>query len=166
VNTINIYAFCNVHDVTWGTRDAGEKKDLGKTEVGSGTDDNVNTEISADDLDALYDAELQKFSTRAPEEGPATLSEKDKSDCGDANFRSYVVLAWMFCNAALVAIILRSGGLERLSVQKQQIQQGAASSVVKVYLLVVLWSVAGLSAFKFVGAMWYLIGRIVSISFS
>jgi hypothetical protein len=71
----------------------------------------------------------------------------------------------MFCNAALVAIILNSGGLERLSVKTQTVQEeGAASSIVKTYLLVVLWSVAGLSAFKFVGAMWYLIERIVSLS--
>jgi chitin synthase len=73
------------------------------------------------------------------------------------------VLAWMFCNGALVAIILKTGGIERLSVQ-QQVQEGDASNVVKVYLTVVLWSVAGLSSFKFVGAMWYLIKRIVSCS--
>ncbi len=82
----------------------------------------------------------------------------------DADFRSYVVLAWMFCNALLVAVILKSGGVQRLSVKKQEVEQGAASNTVRVYLMVVLWSVAGLSGFKFVGAMWYLIKRIVSIS--
>ena len=70
------------------------------------------------------------------------------------------MLAWMFCNGALVATILKTGGIERLSVQKQ-IQDGDSSNVVKVYLTVVLWSVAGLSSFKFIGAMWYLIKRIV-----
>ena len=69
----------------------------------------------------------------------------------------------MFCNGALVALILKTGGIERLSVQSQ-VDQGDASSVVKTYLTVVLWSVAGLSSFKFVGAMWYLIKRIVSNS--
>jgi hypothetical protein len=43
----------------------------------------------------------------------------------------------MFCNGALVAIILKTGGIERLSVQ-QQVQEG--------------------------DAMWYLIKRIVSCS--
>lgn len=69
----------------------------------------------------------------------------------------------MFCNAALVAVILKSGGIQRLSVQ-QELANGAASSVVKIYLTVVLWSVAGLSMFKFIGAMWYLIRRLVSIN--
>ena len=161
MNTINIYAFCNVHDVTWGTREAETKKNLGTTKIGTGSDANADTEISDHDLDALYDAELAKFTTRAPEEAPSVLTPKQKSEFYDASFRSYVVLAWMFCNGALVASILRTGGIERISVQKE-IQQGTASSVVKVYLTVVLWSVAGLSSFKFVGAMWYLIKRIVS----
>ena len=67
---------------------------------------------------------------------------------------------WMFCNAALVAIVLNTGGLNRLSVHKDS---GEDDRTVKIYLFVVLWSVAGLSAFKFVGAMWYRIFRIVSI---
>ena len=164
MNTINIYAFCHVHDVSWGTREAEPKKDLGSTKIGTGNEDNVDAEISFQDLDVLYDAESQKLNSRAPEEAEPAPSVKDKNDFYDANFRSYVVLAWMFCNAALVAVILRSGGIQRLSVQ-QQIQDGAASSVVKVYLTVVLWSVAGLSSFKFVGAMWYLIKRLVSVAF-
>lgn len=138
------------------------KKSLGVTKIGAGEEDNADTEISAHDLDALYDAELQKFTTRAPEEEAPPLTEKAKTAFQDASFRSWVVLAWMFCNGALVASILRTGGIERISVQKE-IQQGDASSVVKVYLTVVLWSVAGLSSFKFVGAMWYLVKRIVSI---
>jgi chitin synthase len=78
------------------------------------------------------------------------------------SFRSYVVLIWMFCNAALVAVVLKAGGLNRLSVQTQPSDQGDPTVTVQVYLQVVLWSVAALSAFKFVGAMWYLIIRIVS----
>lgn len=139
------------------------KKNLGTTKIGTGEEDNADTKVSAQDLDALYDAELQKFTTRAPEEEAPQLTEQAKTAFQDASFRSWVVLAWMFCNGALVALILRTGGIERISVQKE-IQQGDSSSVVKVYLTVVLWSVAGLSSFKFVGAMWYLTKRIVSIA--
>ncbi len=59
----------------------------------------------------------------------------------------------MFCNAALARLEVNpsTGGEDE-------------SAKVKTYLLVVLWSVAGLSAFKFVGAMWYKIHRIVSSS--
>ena len=34
---------------------------------------------------------------------------------------------------------------------------------VKIYMFVVLWSVAGLAAFRFLGAMWFLIVRMVSL---
>ncbi len=91
---------------------------------------------------------------------PKTENPADKELNYNKSFRSYVVLAWMFCNAALVAIVLKAGGLNRLSLTNAN---EAESTTVKYYLMVVLWSVAGLSAFKFVGAMWYKIHRIVSL---
>jgi chitin synthase len=111
------------------------------------------------DLDELYDTALQKFASEAVEEAKAP-DEKDVDEGYRKAFRTYVVLVWMFCNAALVAIVLNAGGLHRLELNPA-VQEGASVKV-KTYLLVVLWSVAGLSAFKFVGAMWYKIHRIVS----
>jgi chitin synthase len=69
----------------------------------------------------------------------------------------------MFCNAALVAVVLNAGGLARLEVAPAT-GNAESSATVKAYLLVVLWSVAGLSAFKFVGSMWYKVHRIVSMN--
>jgi hypothetical protein len=160
VNVINVYAFCNVHDVSWGTRDAEKPKDIGSTKIT--TDGNIDAEISSLDLDMEYSSALAKIAVPGPPEEDKPPSKKDADEAYYRNFRSYVVLAWMFCNAALVAIILSSGGLERLSVKKQTLEEGQTSGIVRTYLLVVLWSVAGLSAFKFVGASWYLVGRIVS----
>jgi chitin synthase len=108
----------------------------------------------------MYNASLAKIAIAAPPEEVKVPKKADVDEAYYRQFRSYVLLAWMFCNAALVAIILKSGGLERLSVQKETEADGASSGIVRVYLLVVLWSVAGLSGFKFVGAMWYLIHRI------
>ena len=162
-NVINVYAFCNTHDFTWGTKGDAKAEKLGEA---TGKDDgNVNVDISFEDsdLDALYDSELQKFSTVATEEKPTpSTSDEQKGLDYYKSIRSYVVLIWMFCNAALVAVVLKAGGLNRLSVQQQPSDQGDPSATVKVYLLVVLWSVACLSAFKFVGAMWYLIIGFVS----
>jgi chitin synthase len=95
----------------------------------------------------------------APKKDPKPASSEEDYY---KSFRSYVVLVWMFCNAALVAIVLRAGGLSRLSVQTQPSGGGDPSVNVNIYLQVILWSVAGLSAFKFVGAMWYRIIRFVS----
>jgi chitin synthase len=50
-----------------------------------------------------------------------------------------------------VAVVLSTAGLERVSTDETKKST--------IYLAVVLWSVAGLSAFKFLGAMWFLIVR-------
>jgi len=116
--------------------------------------------FSDTDLDTLYTTALEKFSTEVVEE-PKKENASDKELNYNKAFRSYVVLAWMFCNAALVALVLKAGGLQRLSVTTTTGTE-AESPTVKIYLMIVLWSVAGLSGFKFVGAMWYKIHRMVS----
>lgn len=156
-NVINVYAFCNTHDVTWGTKGDDKPDPLKKATVtGGGKPEEPGFNDS--DLDTLYDSALTKFSQEHVEE-PKNENAADKELNYNKAFRSYVVLAWMFCNAALVAIVLKAGGLNRLSLTTVN---EAESTTVKYYLMVVLWSVAGLSAFKFVGAMWYKIHRIVS----
>lgn len=51
------------------------------------------------------------------------------------------MLAWMFCNAVLIAVVLKSGGLSRLSVRKPENEERRKTQVVEIYLKVVLWSV-------------------------
>jgi chitin synthase len=101
------------------------------------------------DLNDLYDTELQKFSTIAVETKPAP-NGKEKEENYYKSIRSYVVLIWMFSNGALIAVVLKVGGLNRLSVQ-QTTDQGEPTTNVTVYLQVILWSVAALSAFNSLG---------------
>ncbi|KAF2682932.1 glycosyltransferase family 2 protein [Lentithecium fluviatile CBS 122367] len=157
INILNVYAFCNTHDITWGTKGDTKAEKLpsvntkadGKAEIQAPTDDA--------DLNTQYEAELQVFSSKYVEP-TKDVSPQDKQEDYYKGFRSGVVLFWMFCNLALTAAVLQSGGLE-VTVSTPEEEQAKEDQAAKIYLAVILWSVAGLSAFRFVGAMWYLVIR-------
>jgi len=105
------------------------------------------------DLNAQYEAELNKFATKAPKE-VRIVSDAEKHEDYYKGFRSIVVLIWIFCNFALAAVVLDAAGLETINVKDTSAQRAT------IYLAVVLWSVAGLSLFRFIGAMWFLVVRL------
>jgi chitin synthase len=153
INILNVYAFCNTHDITWGTKgdDKAEKLPSATLKPGGKVDVNIPTDDG--DLNAQYEAEMRKIVSKAPPEKRAHSASEIQEDYYKS-FRSRVVIFWLVCNFALVAVVLSTAGLERVS---SSADTGTSRSAI--YLAVVLWSVAGLSAFKFIGAMWFLIVR-------
>ena len=92
---------------------------------------------------------------------PPTVNKEEKQVDYYKGVRSGVVLVWIFCNFALAATILNSAGLERVTLKPGQDAQAEETRRSTIYLSIVLWSVAGLSAFRFLGATWFLIVRLV-----
>lgn len=113
------------------------------------------------DLNAQYEAEIAKFASKPPKE-ITVISDEDKQADYYKGFRSAVVLAWVFCNFALGAVVLSAAGLETFDEKSSSSEDSTQSERSMIYMRVVLWSVAALSMFKFVGAMWYLVVRMVS----
>jgi len=163
VNILNVYAFCNTPDITWGTKgdDKPTKLPTATVKPSGGIDVAIPTDDA--DLNTQYETELQVFSRRyeAPKKIP---TPQDKQEDYYKGFRSTVVLVWMFCNLALCAAVLNTSGFQNLYVAKAPTldangQDATATTRSEIYLAVVLWSVAGLAAFRFVGSFWFLILR-------
>ena len=140
IHALTIYAFCNTHDVTRDTEGHGNKSDA-----------IVEVDVPWADggLNMMYVAELKKFSTEPPRK-IHVVSEAEKQDYYYRKIRSIVVLLWIFCNFALVKLMLYAVGIDHIDVENSSGTQRSA-----IYMTVVLWSVAGSSLFRFVGAMWY-----------
>lgn len=127
----------------------------------------MNIPQDEDDLNAQYKAELDKFAQKPPKE-VMIISDEDKQADYYKGFRSSVVLAWVFCNFALGAVVLSAAGLDTFDdkSKRSSTEESTQTHRSMIYMKVVLWSVAGLSMFKFIGAMWYLVVRMVSLPLS
>lgn len=151
VNVLNVYAFCNTHDVSWGTKGDDKAEKLGGASTKDGA---VKVDLPDEsDLNAQYERELAVFHVKAVEEDTAPTPSQKQEDYY-SGVRSVIVLIWMLTNFGLVAAVLSTAGVDKLAEENDKKLRA------EIYLAVVLWSVAGLSAFKFIGAMWFLTVRL------
>lgn len=163
INVLNIYAFCNTHDITWGTKGDDKAEKLPSANVKPGGMVDVLIPQDEGDLNAQYEAELKRFATKAEKE-VQVLSVADKQEDYYKSFRSNVVTVWMLTNFILVAVVLNVAGFQRIIVDgSDQDPTAPQQQNSTIYLTVILWSVAGLSLFRFIGACWFLVVRLVSV---
>ncbi|ORY76991.1 glycosyltransferase family 2 protein [Protomyces lactucae-debilis] len=157
INILNVYAFCNTHDISWGTKgDTGIKTDLGVVNVKKdGSTVEIAVPTSDTDIDAAYMQAIKTLELKEAEKKNKRSAETKQEDYYKS-FRTRVVLAWILSNGALIGLVLGIGGVSQITAASQS----TASSGTSIYLGIIFWSVAGLSLFRFIGCVFYLVVRL------
>jgi len=138
INIFTVYSFCNIHDVSWGTK--GAEVTAGKL-VGTATKRHVGEEEAAR-LNEEQRQEAQKERKRLQE---AAQKAKDK----DAAFKFY--------RTKFVLFMMGSNWIYVTAVNKYCISTGNQSQYITVLAVVVI----GLLAIRFAGAILYQLERVL-----
>ncbi|KAG0241687.1 Chitin synthase, class 2 [Actinomortierella wolfii] len=159
VNILMVYAFCNTHDVSWGTKGDNKIEQLGGAEkVSKDGQDMVKVEkpTNPDDVNAVYLLNMQELAVR-PEAVKQKRDAKTKQEDYYKLFRTRLVLSWMFTNAMLIIALTTNWSEVFHGVKEEK----ASHTGFHPYLTTIFWSVAGLSAVRFFGSTLYLVLRLL-----
>jgi len=136
--TLQVYAFCNAHDVTWGTKgDNVISRDLGVAKTSKNGIVELDMPSEQLDIDSGYDEALRNLRDRVEVYKPPVSESQQQEDYYRA-VRTYVVITWVVCNAVLAMAISEAYSNTHIADN--------------FYLKFILWSVACLALFRAIGS--------------
>lgn len=139
--TLQVYAFCNTHDVTWGTKgDNAINTDLGTARIINGSVVELEMPSEQLDIDSGYDAALRNLRDRLEVPEPPVSESQMQEDYYRA-VRTYMVSIWMIANVVLAMAVSEIYGVD--------------SGGTNIYLAIILWSVAVLALIRVIGSTAY-----------
>ena len=106
----NVFAFCNIHDLSWGTKSDTtsdpKKKDLGSAD---GKKDGTLNMKTTRDLDDEYDFMAEALEKPPPSEPRDKREVNDRHDDYKKSLRTRVLMGWIMSNLLLIVVVLRLG---------------------------------------------------------
>ncbi|KAL8281055.1 hypothetical protein RQP46_006413 [Phenoliferia psychrophenolica] len=144
-NILNIYAFCNLHDVSYGSKSpliSGLDALPSATSKKDGKEATVEVQEKVqEDIDSTFKATVIRaiapFDEHEEVEAPS-MDDLNKT------FRTRFICAWLLMNAVLALAITRLG-----------------TNVQTRYFQTILWITFGLACVRMSGLLWYLVGESV-----
>ncbi|KAG5636726.1 hypothetical protein H0H81_007055 [Sphagnurus paluster] len=157
VNVLNVYAFCNLHDVSWGTK--GSDKNEALPSLKSRTTVDADAPVVEDTMNTQEDinAAFQETVTRAlTKDDSESGREKPTMDDENKTFRTRLVAAWMLSNAGLALAVENIHGwlnIEAQNITSRYIKRWLEEMATKrnMYFTVLLYCTFGLAFVRFIG---------------
>ncbi|CCM03651.1 uncharacterized protein FIBRA_05795 [Fibroporia radiculosa] len=162
VNILMMYAMCNLHDVTWGTKgDNGSAKDLGgakKVKDKNGKEVlEVELPSAREDVDQLWNASRYALSVKPTEEKEHRDAATKQAD-QDRNSRTNVVLAWVGTNMIMILVFTSN-----IFINWVEAHVSGTDGSFNPYLSFLFICLAGLSAIRFTCSTIYLLLRLIGL---
>jgi chitin synthase len=147
-NVLNVYAFCNLHDVSWGTKGSDKAEALpsvkSKAQAGDAAPVVEDTTKRQEDVDAAFKETVTRAVTKVKVQ---EVPEKPTMDDQNKTFRTRLVAFWMLTNAGLAVAIENINGLET----NDEVADQDLRKKQNTYFAVILYSTFALAMVRFVG---------------
>ncbi|KAF8902893.1 chitin synthase-domain-containing protein [Gymnopilus junonius] len=163
IYVLNIYAFSNLDDISWGTKqDSVPDSDLGAVVQDSHSHVDVEMLTEVADINSIYEDSLANLRDRVPVgngKGKGTLSIAEREHAAKdyyANVRTNVLLTWVLSNGLLLVAILT--GMKDMNAFGEDV----GITKVKGYMIFILSFTAITNAVRFCGSTLYLLTRLIT----
>ncbi|KAA6411396.1 MAG: chitin synthase G [Lasallia pustulata] len=150
VNILNVYAFSNWHDVSWGTKGSDKADALPSAQTTRAPDGKAaiieEIEKPQADIDKQFEITVKRALTPYVE---PKIEEKKTLEDSYKSFRTKLVTAWILSNS-LLAVVITQDDFDKFG------PSTGASSRTAHFFQALLWATALLSIVRFTGCCWFL----------
>lgn len=150
INILNVYSFCNTHDVSWGTKGSDKLEVLPSIDTKK-SDHHAAIVEENEQEQAEIDSAFESTVKRALAPIPKVEKEEARSlEDGYKAFRTRLIIAWIFSNICVI-LVFTSTDIQTDFGIAQTTKTRTAS-----YFQFILWSTAALSFIRFVGCLYFI----------